>query len=909
MHAGNSSVLEGPTPRSDEAFQKLLLQFSAAAARGTSSDDLIQLFCRATCDFFQVDGTYFWQFASPDELVGTEAVGLMADRFRGSRMKISESAVAMESIRQRKTIYVNRIDPGKYPRAAVFRASSLMAAPLVVSNEVIGAAVFLHESDPVFFGEDLAAKATILAGQLGSLLEAGRLTQVSREEHRRAEILVEVAQALHGVPDASGVVEAVADRTRALLRAPLVCIVGLQGASFSLQSVAAETPQLAAAVRARHDRRGLSLIADLATRVLAAGEPMSVAIDPASHALGDLISAGVLIVAPFRTSQTEGAVLVYPRQQGIFSADEKSLVAAIASFGAVAMANAELYAIARSQAHELHQLLEISADLGSIGRLDEFMQQFSVRAGDFLGFGRAFIGLLEDDGAFHIRWGADNGRTILVDLILPSGVASNALRNREVFWSDDPGQIPGANLDVIATFDVRQLLAVPLLGSDGKVLGMFGVLDRMDRAGISPEDIRRARVLAGQAAVVLEVTHNLHLSEQHRRRAESLMALALDLNSLLRLDDFAISFSRRAADIMRTQAVALAVKQDAGLEMLVLQGAKDSLVAPGRFGLALNQALSEHSEPVIFSTAAKLFGEGLAENLGWNDCTLVRLLAPSGELVGVLCLADRGTPLSREDSQLLQAVAGHASVALQNARLFTRMEQANRHWIEIFDAISDFIVVHDESDNILRVNLSLADFIGVRPQELIGVNMHDLLALGQNVVRTSCPFCRVSGETPDEYVHPVLDRTYLVSNSRVHGANSEGLQTIHVLKDITDRREVERRYRELFDNIQEGLFFCSPEGRFVEVNDALVRMLGYSSREELLQADISTELYFSEEARERMRSLLEERGAVRNYEEVLRRKDGTPIPTLQNAFAVRDAQGRMVQFRGVILDISELKSS
>jgi len=394
MHAGNSSVLEGPTPRSDEAFQKLLLQFSAAAARGTSSDDLIQLFCRATCDFFQVDGTYFWQFASPDELVGTEAVGLMADRFRGSRMKISESAVAMESIRQRKTIYVNRIDPGKYPRAAVFRASSLMAAPLVVSNEVIGAAVFLHESDPVFFGEDLAAKATILAGQLGSLLEAGRLTQVSREEHRRAEILVEVAQALHGVPDASGVVEAVADRTRALLRAPLVCIVGLQGSSFSLQSVAAETPQLAAAVRARHDRRGLSLIADLATRVLAAGEPMSVAIDPASHALGDLISAGVLIVAPFRTSQTEGAVLVYPRQQGIFSADEKSLVAAIASFGAVAMANAELYAIARSQAHELHQLLEISADLGSIGRLDEFMQQFSVRAGDFLGFGRAFIGLL-----------------------------------------------------------------------------------------------------------------------------------------------------------------------------------------------------------------------------------------------------------------------------------------------------------------------------------------------------------------------------------------------------------------------------------------------------------------------------------------------------------------------------------
>src|SRR4029077_17118519 len=93
----------------------------------------------------------------------------------------------------------------------------------------------------------------------------------------------------------------------------------------------------------------------------------------------------------------------------------------------------------------------------------------------------------------------------------------------------------------------------------------------------------------------------------------------------------------------------------------------------------------------------------------------------------------------------------------------------------------------------------------------------------------------------------VLERTYLVSSSRVHGANSEGMQTIHVLKDISDRREVEQIYRELFDNIQEGLFFSTPDGRFIEVNDALVRMLGYSSRDDLLQADVRTQIYFSEE--------------------------------------------------------------
>src|SRR5438445_2346673 len=117
-----------------------------------------------------------------------------------------------------------------------------MAAPLVVSNEVIGAAVFLHASDRDFFSEDLSAKATILAGQLGSLLEASRLSQASREEHRRARILAEVAQALHAAPEATAVIEAIADRLRILLRTRLVCMLLREGSGFSLRAVAAESP-------------------------------------------------------------------------------------------------------------------------------------------------------------------------------------------------------------------------------------------------------------------------------------------------------------------------------------------------------------------------------------------------------------------------------------------------------------------------------------------------------------------------------------------------------------------------------------------------------------------------------------------------------------------------------------------
>ena len=912
LSAEDATAVQRGSSRSDDAFQRLLLKFSDAAAQGTPAEALIRLFCQATRQLFGVDGAYYWQRISADELQGAEADGLLADRFRGTRVKASQSsvAIAVEAIRQRKTVYENQLDPARYLMAAEFGARSIMAAPLVVSNDSIGAAVFLHCSDPDFFTPDLAAKATILAGQLGSLLEANRLTQVSREEHRRTKILAEVAQALRSAPESAAVAEAVADRLRVLLRTRLVCMMLREGTAFSLRAVAAESPQLAASVRARHDRRGLQFAADLASRAVAAGEPISVAIDPATHALGELVPPGMLIAAPFRTSVSQGAVLVYPRQDGVFSIEEKSLISVVTGFAAVAMANAELYNTARAQAHELHQLLDISAELGSIGQLDEFLQQFALRAADFLGFGRGFIGLLEN-GAFHVRWAAENGHPRQVDFMFPAGPASQTLLRKEVFWSDEPAKIPGANLDMLGQFEVRQLLTVPLLDTEGEVLGMFGVLDRLDRTGISQEEIRRARALAAQVAVALEVTRNLHQSEQHRRRAESLMALALELNGHLRLPDFARSFVGRAADILGAHGAALVVKQETGMETLVIRGTDGREVQDRsllrKFSHAIEQALAQNEGAIVSSSATELVGAALASELGGSQGTLVRLLGASGELVGVLCLGDREQP-SDGDTQVLQAIAGHAAVALENARLFTRMDQANRHWVEIFDAISDFIVAHDEAGNVLRVNRSLADFIGVQPQALIGVNMSALLASGEAPPLRSCPFCRSTSEGDDEYVHAVLERTYLVSTSRVHGASSEGMQTIHVLKDISDRLEVEQRYRELFDNIQEGLFFSTPDGRFIEVNDALVRMLGYASREELLQADVRTQVYFSTERHQELAREMQEHGVVRNHEETLRSRDGSAVYVLINAFAVRDNQGRVTQFRGLMLDISGLKT-
>ena len=55
-----------------------------------------------------------------------------------------------------------------------------------------------------------------------------------------------------------------------------------------------------------------------------------------------------------------------------------------------------------------------------------------------------------------------------------------------------------------------------------------------------------------------------------------------------------------------------------------------------------------------------------------------------------------------------------------------------------------------------------------------------------------------------------------------------------MVRDTTDRRIAEEKYRLLFEQVQEGVFVATPEGKLLDCNDAFMRMLGYSNREELL---------------------------------------------------------------------------
>jgi PAS domain S-box-containing protein len=117
----------------------------------------------------------------------------------------------------------------------------------------------------------------------------------------------------------------------------------------------------------------------------------------------------------------------------------------------------------------------------------------------------------------------------------------------------------------------------------------------------------------------------------------------------------------------------------------------------------------------------------------------------------------------------------------------------------------------------------------------------------------------------------------------------------------------EERFRTLFENVSVGVYRSHPDGRMINANPAFLKILGYSSLEQLLTRNTQVEEYGPEYSKSQFRERLERDGEIRGLESVLRRLDGQMIYVRENARLIRDTAGNSVYHEGTVEDITERK--
>ncbi len=136
--------------------------------------------------------------------------------------------------------------------------------------------------------------------------------------------------------------------------------------------------------------------------------------------------------------------------------------------------------------------------------------------------------------------------------------------------------------------------------------------------------------------------------------------------------------------------------------------------------------------------------------------------------------------------------------AIERKRPEQKLKNAAKEWRTTFDSITDFISIVDKDFKITRVNRALSDAFGVRPQELIGKRCHTVYKCA-GPHSTDCPHLQTLKTRKASSVEFYEERLgiYLeVTTSPIIDENGQITGSVHIAKDITERRQAEEERKE-----------------------------------------------------------------------------------------------------------------
>ncbi|MBI3765220.1 MAG: PAS domain S-box protein [Ignavibacteriales bacterium] len=298
-------------------------------------------------------------------------------------------------------------------------------------------------------------------------------------------------------------------------------------------------------------------------------------------------------------------------------------------------------------------------------------------------------------------------------------------------------------------------------------------------------------------------------------------------------------------------------------------------------------------------------------------------LIVDNKTIGVMAAQHYSDPKAygHREQEVLEFVSSQVAKAIDRKKAEETLRASEERYRTVAETASDAIISIDGDGKILFVNTAAEKIFGYSIHEMLG---NDLTMLMPEYLR---------------YVHKFSLQQYTETGKRHMTWGGVELPGLHkkgheiplevsfgefiregrhiftgIVRDITERkvagealRQSEEKYRKLFEESQDGIILTTPDGKLIDVNQAGVELLGFTSREELLNIDNARDLYVHPDDREIFKNSLSKQGFVRDFEFLVKRKDGQKRVLLESASAVRDEKGNIIAYRGFLRDITERK--
>ncbi len=287
------------------------------------------------------------------------------------------------------------------------------------------------------------------------------------------------------------------------------------------------------------------------------------------------------------------------------------------------------------------------------------------------------------------------------------------------------------------------------------------------------------------------------------------------------------------------------------------------------------------------------------------------------------------------------------------------LEESEKRYKMLFDKAAEGIIVADIKTKRFRyANPAMCRMLGYSERELTNIGVADVhpkeslervfgefeaQARGERVLASEIPCLRKDGKiiyadisatnmVIDEvncnvgFFTDVTDRVR--AEEQLRRARDELEERVEqrtadlarvnedLLNQISERemaekacRVAEERFRHIFENALVGIYRTTPDGRILMANPAVIKMLGYSSFEQLAKINLEKEGFEPTYPRSFFKEEIEKDDSVRGLEYIWIKRDGTRLYVRESAVAVRDNEGKVVYYEGTVEDITERKKA
>lgn len=249
----------------------------------------------------------------------------------------------------------------------------------------------------------------------------------------------------------------------------------------------------------------------------------------------------------------------------------------------------------------------------------------------------------------------------------------------------------------------------------------------------------------------------------------------------------------------------------------------------------------------------------------------------------------------------------------------------------LLELIDNPIIVTDKMSRVLFINNAFVKTYHFPKEEFLNKTIN-ILFDEKDVDKLESIFALANGEVFESRLKQKTKKddpfTALIKASRLHYDNDD--LYLFIIKQETDlhsldndpnafisqkhqslgkTESIEDKFFTLFYEIKDVIYESTPGGRIIDINPAGIELFGFDNKKELLNVNIADELYVNPNDRDHFKDRLEKYGYVKDYEIEVKKKNGDILTVLETAFVVKNNEGEITAYRGIIRDITEIKSN